>query len=182
MADLLERLRTATRPLHDKLDGAPISTSVMDGTLTAEDYRVLVAWQLRAHLVAEEGLAEFGWPGEYRYVARLPALLAEAGHLRLVVPEVTSLAAPGSLAEAMGRAYVLEGSSLGGNMILGHLKGNEGLKASAPFAFYDFQRREGLGQWRGFLAFVRTIDFGDAEVEVCEAAAVRVFEIFGKGA
>ncbi len=179
MADLLAQLRTATRPLHDDLDGAPISTSVTDGTLTAEDYRTLIEWQLKAHLVAEHGLADFDWPGEYRYVARLPALRGEAAQLRIGEPKVESLPAPRSLAEAVGRAYVLEGSSLGGNMILGQLKSNERLADAAPFAFYDFQRREGLRQWRQFTAFAKTLDLIAAEEAESRAAAVETFKVFG---
>lgn len=178
MADLLEQLRTGTRPLHDRLDGAALSARVMDGTLSAEDYRRLIDWQLHAHLVAEHGLLGFAWPGDYRYVSRLPALLAEMTHLGLSMPNVEPLAVPRSMAEATGRAYVWSVLRSVGDMILGHLRGNVALRDCGPFPFYDFQRREGLAQWRKFVAFAKTLDMDAGAQETCVAAAKEVFGVF----
>ena len=181
MTDLLQALRSATRPLHDELDGAAASRKIGEGTLTADDYRRLIAWQYRAHAVAEGGLEDFSWPGPYRYRRRGPALLAEARALGLPLPLVRALQPPQTLARATGRAYVLEGSSLGGNKILGHLRRNARLAGLSDFDFYAFQRDEGLGQWRGFTAFAKTRDWTPEEVGEAQVEAVRVFGVFGDG-
>lgn len=177
---MLDALRSATRPLHDQLDGAALSSRVTDGTATAEDYLALVRWQRHAHAKAEEGLAEFAWPPEtdYAYRARGPVLEAEAVALGLPTIRVRALQPPATLAAATGRAYVLEGSSLGGNMILGKLRGNERLVGRSDFAFYAFQREVGLRQWRAFAAFAKTQDWTPAQVAEASAEAVKVFGVF----
>ena len=180
MTDLLQALRSATRPLHDELDGAAASRKIGEGTLTADDYRRLIAWQYRAHAVTEAGLEHFAWPGAYRYSSREAVLQAEASALGLPLPRVRTLKPPRSLAGAAGRAYVLEGSSLGGNMILGHLRKNQRLVGLSDFDFYAFQRDVGLRQWRAFVAFAKTRDWSPAEVEEASAEAVSVFGVFAQ--
>ena len=180
MPALLPHLRAATRPLHEQLDGAALSTRVTDGTLAPDGYRALLTWQRHAHAVAESGLADFPWPADYRYRPRTPVLTAEAEALGLPPERVRMLQPPASLAAATGRAYVLEGSSLGGNMILGKLRANEQLRGASDFAFYTFQRDVGLRQWRAFAAFAKTWDWSAEEVEDAGAAAVRVFGVFAE--
>ena len=177
---MLPHLRVATRPLHARLDAAPLSSRVTDGTLTPDDYRALISWQRHAHAIAEAGLADFPWPADYRYRARTPALTSEAAALGLPTARVRALRPPASLAAATGRAYVLEGASLGGNMILGHLRRNGLLAGLSDFGFYTFQRDVGLGQWRSFAAFAKTRDWSpEAEATAGEEAA-RVFGVFAE--
>ena len=180
MPPLLPHLRAVTRPLHDRLDGAALSARVTDHTLTPTHYRALLSWQRHAHAVAENGLADFPWPADYRYRPRWPTLDAEAATLDLPTERVRALARPATLAAATGRAYVLEGASLGGNMILGHLRANEALAGLSEFAFYTFQRDVGLGQWRSFAAFAKTHDWSPAEVDVAGEEAIKVFGVFAQ--
>ena len=177
---MLSHLRATTQPLHARLDAAPLSARVTDGTLAPDDYRALLAWQRHAHAVAEAGLVDFDWPGAYRYRARTPALTAEATALGLPTARARALRPPATLAAATGRAYVLEGSSLGGNMILGHLRANQRLSGLSDFAFYAFQRDVGLRQWRAFAAFAKTHDWTPEEIEAAGEEAVEVFGVFAK--
>lgn len=175
---MLEELRAATRPLHDRLDGAPLSGRVTDGTLTVDDYRALIGWQHAAHAEAEGGLEDFDWPEGYAYRSRGGVLHAEALTLGLATIRPEELKAPASLAAAAGRAYVLEGSSLGGNMVLGHLQRNERLAGLSSLDFYSFQREVGAGQWRRFLAFAKTWGWSQEEVQEAVTEAKTVFGVF----
>ena len=180
MPDLLHALRAGTRALHDQLDGAALSGRITDGTLSATDYVSLVTWQYAAHAAAEEGLEGFPWPGAYRYRGRRAVLSSEAEALGLQLPRVRTLAPPRSLTEATGRAYVLEGSSLGGNMLLGHLRSNERLASLGDFGFYAFQRDVGLRQWRAFVTFAKAQAWTAQEVDAAVADAREVFGVFGR--
>lgn len=182
MPDLLTALRQATRPLHDRLDSAPASARITDGTLSPGDYRALIGWQRRAHGVAEGGLAAYPWPDAYAYRERSTVLDAEARQLGLGSIRLKELRAPATLAAAVGRAYVLEGSSLGGNMILGHLRRNAAVAGLSELAFYTFQREVGAGQWRRFLAFAKTREWSEAEVAIACEEAVLVFGVFANAA
>ena len=151
----------------------------MEGTLAPAAYRRFIAWQYLAHARSEPGLAEFPWrdhAADYAYAARLPQLNQEVAAADRPVAE--PLPPPATLAVATGRAYVLEGSSLGGNVIFGHLERNPRLAAFAPFAHYAFQRAHGVGQWRRFAAFAKTHVWSAAEAEEAVVAAREVFDVF----
>ena len=174
--DLLADLRASTRPQHDALEALGPSRRLTDGTLDADGYESVIAWQRDAHAVAEGGLQGYPWPGAYAYRSRGDALAREG-----VAParrRVRPLRAPESLAAAVGRAYVFEGSALGGNVILGHLRANPRLAAYAPFPFYAFQREVGLGQWRAFVAFATGRAWSSDEVAVAATAAREAFAAF----
>lgn len=175
--DLLALLRDATRERHDALEGIGPAAAIVDGSVGPGGYEAVIAWQRSAHAVAEVGLAGFDWPGDaYAYRARGGALGAEA--IQAEVVSLPAIAPPDSTAAAVGRAYVLDGSALGGNLILGHLRRNPRLAAYAPFPFYAFQREIGLAQWRAFAAFAKTVDWPEDQraTAVCEAR--RVFDVF----
>ena len=178
-AALLAALRRGTAAAHARLDESPLAAQIADRSLDAEGYRRLIDWQLGAHLTAEPGLAALAWPADYTYVARAHVLVAEAAALRLSTPRVSPLEPPGTLAVAVGRAYVLEGASLGGNVIVGRLERTPALVGLAPFAFYRYQRDHGLGQWRRFVSFTQARRWGSEEIEIAVAEAERVFGVFG---
>lgn len=139
--DLHLALRAATRDLHDAVEAlfAPLDLARRD------DYARFLAAQAAAILPLEAALEQAGidrllpdWPAR----ARAAALRADLRALDAAVPAMPTLVpAPG--AQVLGAAYVLEGSRLGGAVILRRL--GTGL----PDAFL----RHGQGQalWRSFL-------------------------------
>lgn len=177
---LLTALRARTRPTHERLDASPFTARLTAGTLDADGYRALIRWQRRAHAEVELGLADFPWPAEYAYASRAAALADErvADNRDPTDADAeeeetdTALQPPTDLATATGRAYVLEGSSLGGNLILGHLRANSSLAAFAPFPLYAHQRTDGMPQWRAFVTFAASRSWTADETAIaCEAAA-----------
>ena len=179
-ADLLAHLRAHTRDAHDRLEALGLARGLTTGELDASGYARVLRWQRRAHVAVEGGLADFDWPGDYHYVPRANTLASEA--IAPPAEPVRALSRPASLAAATGRAYVLEGSSLGGNAILGHLRDNPAVAAYAPFPFYAFQREVGLVQWRRFVAFAKTRAWSVVEAEEAATAAREVFGVFGRAA
>ena len=154
---MLQRLKTETRPHHERTEAA---VRLMDADLTPAGYR--------RHLEALHG---FYVPLEARLAARLegaaPALRA---HERWKVPlleqdlralghDDASLARlprcehlpplPG-LPEALGCFYVLEGSTLGGQLILRHLRRHFADAPVGPFAFFSAYGEEVGPMWRAF--------------------------------
>lgn len=177
--DLLADLRASTRPQHDALEALGPSRRLTDGTLDADGYEGVIAWQRHAHALAEGGLRQYPWPGPYAYRPRGDALARES--VPPALRRIRPLRAPDSLAAAVGRAYVFEGSALGGNVILGHLRANPRLAGYAPFPFYAFQREVGLSQWRAFVAFASGRAWSSDEATVAKAAAQEAFAAFAPG-
>ena len=175
---LLTYLRSQTAELHALLDARPLAQAVLDECLDVAGYTELIRWQYTAHLRAETGLADFAWPTEYRYHARLPVLQREQVALPTGVDD--GLAAPQSVAEATGRAYVLCGSALGGNRILSHLMRTPGLADFAPFPFYSHLREAGIAEWKAFTAFAKTRHWTPAEQHQAGEAAIATVRVFAK--
>lgn len=109
-------LRAATRPEHDRVD---VAFSQYD--LTSRDgYRRFLLRQASAHLPVERALDAVGveasvtdWPGRRRSDA-IRADLADLGCDAVPEMPFAGFATP---AEALGGAYVLEGSRLGGQVL-----------------------------------------------------------------
>ena len=157
---LLGRMRAATRVLHERLESKTLGNKIMEGTLTVPEYHRLVRWQERVHHTLEPQLAKFT-VGGYRYRPRFADGDAS-------VP-------PAALPEALGLAYVLEGSSLGGSMIYQKLRANPALASEAPFSFYRGQAETGVKQWRALARELGRLELSEAETERAAESARRAF-------
>ena len=166
---LLAELREHTRTDHDRLEGMTLGAKIMDGTLTAAEYRRIIDWQRRAHLTLEP-LARQLRLGAYTYRSRFaPPPIA--------VGAAPSVSAP-PLPLAVGTAYVLEGASLGGSVIYRKLLENPHLQQEAPFTFYQQQSEWGLAQWRQFVAALMSWTPGEQQRTATVASARQAFRTF----
>ncbi len=142
---ILERLREQTRDCHDRLERR---LDLLDEALSAPRYAALL---VRFHAL---------WQGlEPRFASlldqafwtprrRLPWLDADLAALGLAPPAPIAAPALADEAAALGALYVVEGSTLGGRIILRHLD-RLGLQPVAYFSGYG----EATGtMWKGFVA------------------------------
>ncbi|RYZ38753.1 MAG: heme oxygenase [Myxococcaceae bacterium] len=171
----MQRLKTETRAHHERTEGV---VRLMDAHLTPGDYQ--------RHLEDFHGLYV---PLEARLAGPLsvvgPALSLESRwkvplleeDLRALGHDTASLARlprafplpslPG-LAEALGCAYVLEGSTLGGQLILRHLTRHFGPDARVgTFAFFRAYGDQVGPMWKAF---------GDVVTQASERAASDTFD------
>ena len=135
---VLDRLRAATRPYHDAVEANPFNQALRTGTVTAADTaRFLAAMYgvvrpYEACLRAQE--ARFGpeWELPRRYRAALIlADLPRLGH-PATPPDCPALPPLATRAQLLGAMYVLEGSTLGGQVIARQLT-KAGIGAPAYF-------------------------------------------------
>ncbi|MCP9236748.1 biliverdin-producing heme oxygenase [Lewinella sp. JB7] len=164
---LLERLRTATRPLHTELERVTWGDKIMDGTLTSEQYLTLIDWQRRVHETLEPTVADFT-TARYRYRPRFP-LGSGARSAGAMNGE-----------RAIGTLYVLEGASLGGSIIYRKLCANPALSAHAPFPFYREQSEWGLQQWRSYVELLHELQPTDEAIEQAVSGAEDAFRLFAR--
>ncbi|NOK16047.1 biliverdin-producing heme oxygenase [Corallococcus carmarthensis] len=172
---LLQRLKTETRPHHERTEGV---VRLMDARLTPQDYqRHLEAFHglylpLEALLAGPLSALEPALKLEARW--KTPLLeedLRAMGHdtaslARL--PRASPLPSLPGLAEALGCAYVLEGSTLGGQLILRHLTRHFGPDARVgTFAFFRAYGEQVGPMWRAF---------GAAVTQASERAASESFD------
>ncbi|WP_147261962.1 biliverdin-producing heme oxygenase [Blastococcus sp. TF02A-26] len=144
-ADVLRRLRSATAAEHERVEE---TLGLMDPRLTRERLATVLELMHGFWLAAEEGLD--GWAdrepraaAELQWADRRRAALFAADRRTLGSPAAEP-ARPGlppvaGTDEALGRMYVLEGSTLGGTFIDRHLatlpelSGGVRLRAFSPY-------------------------------------------------
>lgn len=178
--DVLQRLRTATHERHTRL----------------EDLLALAGPLPRARYVKVlQGFHAFvpGW--EVQVQAALPASLHTwlaprcrgaliAGDLRALgvapaadpAPEVAGLALAASPARAFGSLYVMEGSTLGGQVITRGLAETLQLSPEHGAAYFHGHGRETGPMWKDFLAHLRAEVRDEAQAEEAAAGAADTFD------
>lgn len=152
---VLERLKVETAAEHAAIEGA---TGVMDPGLTRDAYRAYLERTLGFYQVVEPQLRQLGvWEAlELSPLERdkLPLLAEDLVLLGNLSPaSVRVCDAPPiftSTAEAVGGAYVLEGSTLGGRVISRHVQRLFG--DDVPLIFLDGYGAETGEKWQTFRA------------------------------
>ena len=153
-----QQLRQATNTVHQKLEGLPISRSLMNDRITLEQY--LFYLQCMKDVVSffdDVILPQIKQVLEDAPARRkLPAIVQDIQLLQkkvrcgkplvpLVIPEVTGIA------KALGMAYVIEGSTLGGRIILKHIAAKLHLNSLDGASFFDGYGQQTGTMWKLFM-------------------------------
>lgn len=173
---LRERLRGETRREHEQLEQ---QLDLVRPDLTIAQYRETLerfygfyaGWEPQA-----APLLELFQPGFYEPRRKLPLLLSDLralGSDPVALPVCTDLPhlAPG--ASVVGSAYVIEGSTLGGQIISRHLAQTLHLSGDGTRFFQSYGELTGT-RWRAFLALVEGIAL-PAEQDAAVASASATF-------
>ncbi len=176
------RLRASTAALHRATE----RVFALDRRFaTRTGYRDLLAALHGFHAPIEAALRGLDWTGSAidaeRFckttwlAADLAALgLAEADIAAL--PRCRDLPAITSRAAGLGALYVLEGATLGGQLIVKELKDRLGVTCETGGRFFSSYGKQIGVRWRAFAA---TLDAFDGDPALVERAAADTFRAFG---
>lgn len=167
LGPLLARFKDSTAALHLE---AERYVRILDRDAGVDDYRRYLVAMHGFHVPLEQrfrehaALAAAGFAAETRskrawLEADLDALAVSDRPLCDRVPAV------GSLARAVGAAYVLEGSSLGGRFILAKLPPALASLRGSATRFLDGYGSETGAQWRRFAGVAAQVDDEQAAVD-----------------
>lgn len=147
MSRLLERLRVETRPQHEALER---TLNLLSPTLEMARYHAILrqfhrfwcGWQPLAHgLLSDERDLLTGRD-------RTPLLSADLAYFGLApLPADGPLPPLADADAALGSLYVLEGSTLGGQVIARHLETRLGLRDGAGYAYFQGYGRQNGPMW-----------------------------------
>lgn len=165
---LLDRLKTETAAEHADIERA---AGILDPRLELEQYRTYLERTLGFYLVAEHELWRHGvWdalglPALER--EKLPILAEDIVLLGNLEPENIAPCPEGpsfdGTAEAVGGAYVLEGSTLGGRVVSRHIQRTFG--PNVPRSFLECYGASTGERWHSFRAaltrYARTRELED---------------------
>ncbi|MQP67301.1 biliverdin-producing heme oxygenase [Niveispirillum sp. SYP-B3756] len=146
MSLLLERLRQETRPQHEALEK---TLDLLSPTLDMARYHAILrrfhafwrGWQPPTH-----GLL-VGEPDLLAGRDRTPLLAADLAHFGLTPLPAAAPLPLSDAGAALGSLYVLEGSTLGGQLISRHLETRLGLRNGAGYAYFQGYGRQNGPMW-----------------------------------
>jgi heme oxygenase len=134
---ILQRLRTETRPQHEALEQNRFNQDLTAGTLSKETTAHFLAKMYGFLKPYEDQLRQYtlppAWQQEHRYRAHL--ILEDLGAEPGALPLCPTLPPLNTLPQLLGAMYVLEGSTLGGQVIARQLA-KTGISTRAYFTGY----------------------------------------------
>lgn len=177
----LEYLKQATRPEHE---GTESTVPLMSAGLTREQYVVTLQRMYGAVHAWDTWSTQHVPP-------HLTALLAGRQRSSLIEHDLGALHAdiPGNMtteglpevsasdADFLGRMYVMEGSSLGGQYIARHVEETLGLTPGHGDAYFRGYGEQTSAMWKAFKAVLAELP--DEQTETVVRAAKEMFAFFG---
>lgn len=174
MSDVLTRLREATRADHEAIEKV---VDVMRPDLTRRHYvRLLEAFY--GFLAAWEPAARAGAPrlagmlGERRKAHLLERDLRHFGYddaALAAIPRCANLPKLSDVNDVLGSMYVLEGSTLGGQLIARHVEAVLGLEPGHGNAYFRGYGERTGAMWQSFRGVLAATDPASAISPICES-------------
>lgn len=163
-----QQLRAATRAAHDRVDANFAGFDLADST----QYGDFLIAHAAAFLPAEHAIADAGGkaiPG-FQEHCRSEALRQDLAELGLQPPPTKTFGPLQTWPEVLGSAYVLEGSRLGGAVLV--------LQVGADLPRRFLGSRPPAGHWRTFIAYLDAQLDDDRAIAKATCSALEMFALF----
>lgn len=180
VAPVLARLRAETRAEHDAIEAA---LPLMGPGLTREGYRRLLARFLGVYRPLEAVLAGLGdWTAQgidLQARRKAPWLVADLRALGepdpAALPDCPGLPPLPGVAAGFGCLYVMEGATLGGQLIARHLRESLGLHDGNGARFHHGYGARNGAMWQSFRTALAAHATAPAVQDEVVAAAIATF-------
>jgi len=184
---LQKYLKEATQNNHAELEQLMFADQIMNGTLTLPQYKKIVATNYLVHNLLEEHLLTTLVPeiaAKLKIGARrkLASLKADISELKMNIPwakfDTPSIAFENE-ASILGALYVLEGSTLGGSIIVKKLKNNLNLNdLHLNFHYYQIYGTNLIQYWKEFCEILNAQPFNTYDDSIYGAKKMFEFIAF----
>ena len=170
----MARLREATRDAHDRIERA---LPLFDPSLTRERYRRILEVLHGFYVPLEPVCARVVGDNELTLRAKVPLLRTDLRALGctptelLALPSCNDLPIVERVSQALGVFYVLEGATLGGQIIHRHLRTMLAIDTDNGGAFFAGYRERTREMWSRFSDHVNHAVALDVELAVVTAIA-----------
>lgn len=176
---MLNKLKEATGELHTEIEKDNLARLIISNEISLEEYKLLLLQNYIAYAITEPAIARYL---DHYEIHMTPQLLKDLDQL-----EVNSMLPAGvremyrvvNRAEALGAAYVVEGSALGGMMISKELKNCRALDPIETHYFFN-GKRENVKSWNAFTKFIKKQEFTQLEEIQAIDKAKETFVFFGE--
>lgn len=184
---ILVQLKTRTAHQHQATEA---TVNLMRDDYTLDDYKKLLIKFYSFYKPFEVKMSESLMANsvEFNHNERLntPKLIADLKHLGMSDTDISNIQLCDNLPNLdskdriFGSLYVIEGSTLGGQVISRHLKGRFDIDETSGAAFFSGYGKETGKMWNGYRETVTKFAEGDADTEEIIAGANETFEKIGK--
>lgn len=152
----MQRLKEETAQAHKETEQYSYGMEIMTGRLTSDQYAEVLIKNYQLHaayepaLQAIEGLDEL-FCGDLSSRMREASLVEDIQKVNAFPQKFEGeIVTPTTIAQALGCMYVLEGSTLGGAVILKKLRTIESINSQDAFSFYGFYGKNLGKKWQEF--------------------------------
>jgi heme oxygenase len=180
---LQEKLKLATSAHHDELEQLMYVQEIMNKSITLEQYKTLLATNYIIHSTLESKLhhalnTEIRNSLNIEHRDKLKALeqdLAEMNIEKEVLDAIDFdfLLNDLNIASSLGAMYVLEGATLGGNVIQKKLRANPAFE-NLSLNYYNIYAQNLIPNWLTFVKVLNT-SIPETDYQVAETSAVGMF-------
>ncbi len=175
---IMQRLKTETRLYHERLEAHPFNAVLMRPDVTLQDYRQLLSIfygfyrPLETHLAELQPFIDFDFTPRHKCHS-LEKDLQALGIVPSTLPLCAALPPLENSAALWGCWYVLEGASLGGQIITRHLLRQFGTDLNVQF-FSGYGENTGE-MWRHFRESLTHAATNDFFCDTVVDSAIRTF-------
>lgn len=173
---MIERLKAETRELHEQIEDKNLARKIMDHSIDLNTYKILLLQNYIAYRETETEIQKFlpGYEGKKHRQLRQD--LAQLG-VSENIPAKNGIFECHSKAEALGAAYVVEGSALGGMVLAKNLQKCTAL-AEVPRHFFFNGDKNNMQDWKAFKEELENCHFTPSEEELAIEKAKDTFRFF----
>lgn len=175
----MNKLREATAQLHKNIEKDNLAGLIMSNDITEEEYKLLLLQNYVAYKVTEVALmrklANYSSDKSQRLQEDLLNLNIDAS----IAKEYLNKFIITNRAEALGAAYVVEGSSLGGMVIAKEIKNCEALAHINTHNFFNGDR-DNVKSWNSFRKSLKEEIFTALEEIQAIDKAKETFQFFNE--
>jgi heme oxygenase len=180
---ILAKLKEATREQHENLEG---TVNVMDQTFSLDSYKTLLCKFYRFYSAIEPEIDKLDLKAtgydldERRKLPKLEKDLKSLGVLESAreLPRWGGIPALENNAQAFGSLYVMEGATLGGQIINRHLKEHLGISPENGGAFFNGYGERTGPMWKEFVRIATEFAGSGESDDVIVASARETFDSF----
>lgn len=172
----MNSLRSETSELHRKIEKDNLASKVIDHSITREEYKLLLFQNFIAYSIAEAEITKFLDECTCDKSMRLNKDLQKLGvDLKFSALDFNCC----NEAEAIGAAYVIEGSAMGGMLIGKEVENCDSLQDLSNQEFFNGNRGN-IKSWNSYLKFLRSREFSKEETNLAVKKAKETFLLFQK--
>lgn len=175
---MLIKLREATEELHREIEKDNLAALIVSNGINVDEYKLLLLQNYIAYAVTEPSIAKHLDHYEIHKTPRLSRDLEQLGISTILPPRVGEMFRIINRAEALGAAYVVEGSALGGMVIAKQIKNCPALVNMKEHHFFN-GKRENIKSWNAFTKFLKAQEFTPLEEIHAIDKAKETFLFFG---